>query len=308
MVADPGGLDGREHALYAAYLSAAAFASAGSGLHHKICHVLGGKYNLPHAQTHAIVLPYVLAFNGPAAPDAERRIAAAFGTATALDGLQALRQQLRAPRALRGLRLRRGLDRRGGRRDPAVGPPVQPAPGHRRGPPRAAARSLGGRRPPELFSQTPLPPPRARKPVFPSSFSRSFLAPSLLNPKTAGACFGSRGLPNTAKSDHSERVRVSRLSVYLLTVTALATSSRPPSFGILDFDLFRTDFPRGGISHAPQAHIALGCALTGGLAFPVAAPPGTALADKAPGWQAAILCSSASRRVTGKPLPTTAGL
>ena len=72
-------LDGREHALYAAYLSAAAFASAGSGLHHKICHVLGGKYNLPHAQTHATVLPYVLAFNGPAAPDAERRIAAAFG-------------------------------------------------------------------------------------------------------------------------------------------------------------------------------------------------------------------------------------
>ena len=61
-------LDGREHALYAAYLSATAFASAGSGLHHKICHVLGGKYNLPHAQTHATVLPYVLAFNGPAAP------------------------------------------------------------------------------------------------------------------------------------------------------------------------------------------------------------------------------------------------
>src|SRR5215475_6903057 len=81
VVADPMDLDGREHALYAAYLSAAAFASAGSGLHHKICHVLGGKYNLPHAQTHATVLPYVLAFNGPAAPDAERRIAASFGGA-----------------------------------------------------------------------------------------------------------------------------------------------------------------------------------------------------------------------------------
>ena len=46
------------------------FASAGSGLHHKICHVLGGTFNLPHAQTHATVLPYVLAFNAPAAPDA----------------------------------------------------------------------------------------------------------------------------------------------------------------------------------------------------------------------------------------------
>ena len=101
VVAEPAGLGGRERTLYAAYLSAAAFASAGSGLHHKICHVLGGKYNLPHAQTHATVLPYVLAFNGPAAPDAERRIAAAFGSATALGGLQALKRQLGAPRALR---------------------------------------------------------------------------------------------------------------------------------------------------------------------------------------------------------------
>jgi alcohol dehydrogenase class IV len=120
VVADPMDLDGREHALYAAYLSAAAFASAGSGLHHKICHVLGGKYNLPHAQTHATVLPYVLAFNGPAAPEAERRIATAlnsagFGgaapgstaggaaprsTGSALDGLVALKQELNAPHAL----------------------------------------------------------------------------------------------------------------------------------------------------------------------------------------------------------------
>ncbi|HEX7161492.1 MAG TPA: maleylacetate reductase [Trebonia sp.] len=101
VVADPLDLDGREHALYAAYLSATAFASAGSGLHHKICHVLGGKYNLPHAQTHATVLPYVLAFNGPAAPEAERRIAAAFGGAGgALDGLVVLKQELNAPRAL----------------------------------------------------------------------------------------------------------------------------------------------------------------------------------------------------------------
>jgi len=101
VVTDPFDLDGREHALYAAYLSAAAFASAGSALHHKICHVLGGAYNLPHAQTHAVVLPYVLAFNAPAAPEAERRIAQAFGTAHALDGLQDLRRELDAPRALR---------------------------------------------------------------------------------------------------------------------------------------------------------------------------------------------------------------
>ncbi|MFD2473505.1 maleylacetate reductase [Amycolatopsis silviterrae] len=101
VAADPSGLDGREHALYGAYLAATAFASAGSGLHHKICHVLGGMYDLPHAQTHAVVLPYVLAFNAPNAPDADRRLAAAFGADTALAGLQALRAQLSAPAALR---------------------------------------------------------------------------------------------------------------------------------------------------------------------------------------------------------------
>ena len=101
VVADPMDLDGREHALYAAYLSAAAFASAGSGLHHKICHVLGGKYNLPHAQTHATVLPYVLAFNGPAAPAAEQRIAGRASAAGQRAGRAGrARRELDAPRAL----------------------------------------------------------------------------------------------------------------------------------------------------------------------------------------------------------------
>lgn len=101
VVSDPTGLSGREHTLYGAYLSAVAFASAGSGLHHKICHVLGGTYNLPHAQTHAIVLPYVLAFNAPFAPDAAARIAVALDADEATDGLQRLRARLDAPQALR---------------------------------------------------------------------------------------------------------------------------------------------------------------------------------------------------------------
>ncbi len=98
---DPRGLPGRELALYAAYLSAVAFASAGSGLHHKICHYLGGAYNLPPAETHAVVLPYVLAMNAPAAAGAGHWIAAAFGAGDALSGLAALREELDAPRALR---------------------------------------------------------------------------------------------------------------------------------------------------------------------------------------------------------------
>ena len=92
---------GREQALYGAYLSAVSFASAGSGMHHKICHVLGGTYNLPHAQTHATVLPYVLAFNAPYAPEANERIAAAFGASSGLEGLNKLRATLDAPKALK---------------------------------------------------------------------------------------------------------------------------------------------------------------------------------------------------------------
>lgn len=96
-----GGLEGIEQTLYGAHLAAVSFASAGSGLHHRICHVLGGMFDLPHAQTHAVVLPHVLALNAPHAPEAEGRIAAALGAPTAVAGLAALRAQVGAPHALR---------------------------------------------------------------------------------------------------------------------------------------------------------------------------------------------------------------
>ncbi|MEU4612838.1 maleylacetate reductase [Streptomyces umbrinus] len=98
---DSTSVEGIEQTLYGAYLAAVAFASAGSGMHHKICHVLGGMFNLPHAQTHAVVLPYVLAFNAPHAAEAEARVAEAFGSRKASAGLAALREVLDAPRALR---------------------------------------------------------------------------------------------------------------------------------------------------------------------------------------------------------------
>lgn len=104
--ADPSNLQGREQTQYGAYLSAVAFASAGSGIHHKICHVLGGAYDLPHAQTHATVLPYVLAFNAPYAPEASARIAAALGHNDAVQGLNQLRRALNAPVALRNYGLK----------------------------------------------------------------------------------------------------------------------------------------------------------------------------------------------------------
>jgi maleylacetate reductase len=58
-------------------------------------------FNLPHAQTHAVVLPHVLAFNAPNAPEAAARMAAAFGAPTAVEGLTALRTTLDAPKALK---------------------------------------------------------------------------------------------------------------------------------------------------------------------------------------------------------------
>jgi maleylacetate reductase len=106
LVAAPDDDDAREEVLYGAYLAAVSFASAGSGMHHKVCHVLGGAYDLPHAQTHAVVLPYVTQFNTPAAPDAASRVRAALGGVPAAGGLWELRAQLGAPASLREI----GLD------------------------------------------------------------------------------------------------------------------------------------------------------------------------------------------------------
>ena len=103
VAADGTDVEGIAETLYGAYLAAVAFATTGSGLHHKICHVLGGTFNLPHADAHAIVLPYVLAFNAPAVPDLEARLADALGGDTASGALEDLRERTGAPRALRDI-------------------------------------------------------------------------------------------------------------------------------------------------------------------------------------------------------------
>jgi maleylacetate reductase len=93
-------LSAREQLLYGTYLSAVGFASAGSGLHHKLCHVLGGTFDLPHAQTHATVLPYVVAFNIDAAPEAQRRLAQALNADDGFEALNELYRRLDAPTKL----------------------------------------------------------------------------------------------------------------------------------------------------------------------------------------------------------------
>ena len=73
----PEDLGARGKLLYGACLAGSALATAGTGLHHKLCHLLGGTYNLPHAETHAAVLPQVARINAPAVPQSAGRLAAA---------------------------------------------------------------------------------------------------------------------------------------------------------------------------------------------------------------------------------------
>jgi alcohol dehydrogenase class IV len=77
--------------------------AVGMALHHKLCHVLGGAFDLPHAETHTIVLPHAVAYNAPAAPDAMRSIARALETTDAAQGLYDLAGRLGTKRALRDI-------------------------------------------------------------------------------------------------------------------------------------------------------------------------------------------------------------
>ena len=91
----------RRDALYAAWLCGVCLGAAGMALHHKLCHVLGGAFDLPHAETHTVILPHALAYNAPAAPEAAARIAAAMGVEDAAQGLYDLIGRLGGSRALR---------------------------------------------------------------------------------------------------------------------------------------------------------------------------------------------------------------
>jgi len=107
VVADGNDLDARSKALYGAWLCGACLGATTMSLHHKLCHVLGGSLDLPHAQTHAIVLPYVLAYNESHAPAARAALQRALGTdgdpSTALWDLE---QQLQIPHSLEELGVR----------------------------------------------------------------------------------------------------------------------------------------------------------------------------------------------------------
>ncbi|POX51968.1 maleylacetate reductase [Streptomyces sp. Ru72] len=105
LVADPGDLEARSRALYGAWLCGACLGATTMGLHHKLCHVLGGTFGLPHAETHTVVLPYVLAHNAPAAPEAVAALRRALGAEDVARALWELGGRLGAPRSLAELGL-----------------------------------------------------------------------------------------------------------------------------------------------------------------------------------------------------------
>lgn len=102
---NPEDLDARSDCLYGAWLCSTVLGNVGMALHHKLCHTLGGSFNLPHAPTHTIVLPHAISYNSEAAPDAAARIVRALGgnSVNAGQALYDLSKSLGAPLALKSL-------------------------------------------------------------------------------------------------------------------------------------------------------------------------------------------------------------
>lgn len=102
----PHDLEVRAEALYGAYVAGDCLASASMGLHHKVCHVLGGTFGLPHAEAHAVVLPHVVALVAPAVPEARTRLERALRTPEPALALRDLAASAGAPTSLEPLGFR----------------------------------------------------------------------------------------------------------------------------------------------------------------------------------------------------------
>ena len=103
IVRDPGNLAARSDALYGAFLAGTVLGAVSIGIHHKLCHTLGGSFNLPHAEVHTVILPHAVAFNSEAAPEAMRIVAEALGVKSAALGLYDLAVAIGAPVALKDI-------------------------------------------------------------------------------------------------------------------------------------------------------------------------------------------------------------
>jgi alcohol dehydrogenase class IV len=112
LTANPRDLEARGDALYGAWLCGSVLGAVSMGLHHKLCHTLGGSFNLPHAEVHTVILPHVLAYNAAHAPEAMERVSRALGATDAARTLFDLSAKYGAPTSLRMIGMPQdGLDR-----------------------------------------------------------------------------------------------------------------------------------------------------------------------------------------------------
>jgi maleylacetate reductase len=95
----------RGELLYGGYLAGVALAGTGMALHHRICHILGGRYGISHGDANAVILPHVVRFNAASAPEAMSRVARALGDDDVADALAVLARDAGAPTSLRELDL-----------------------------------------------------------------------------------------------------------------------------------------------------------------------------------------------------------
>lgn len=105
IVADPRNLKARSDALYGSWLCGIVLGSVAMSLHHKLCHTLGGGFEMPHAETHAALLPHTAAYNFEAAGEALKPLADLFDGDLG-GGLHDFASQIGAPLTLRDLGLR----------------------------------------------------------------------------------------------------------------------------------------------------------------------------------------------------------
>ncbi|MEM8951638.1 MAG: maleylacetate reductase [Pseudomonadota bacterium] len=103
---DPDDLKAREATQRGAWACGTVLGRVGMALHHKLCHTLGGSFDLPHAETHAIVLPHAVAYNAAAVPDLLAPLASLFGESDPGLGLWRFAKSLGAPMALADIGLK----------------------------------------------------------------------------------------------------------------------------------------------------------------------------------------------------------
>lgn len=110
IIENPSSKSARSMALYGAWLCGTCLGSVGMAIHHKLCHTLGGSFNLPHAETHTAVLPHAISYNAPNIPEVMKQLADALpdSNGDAIHGLNILLAKLKVKRGLKVFGMKEG--------------------------------------------------------------------------------------------------------------------------------------------------------------------------------------------------------